>query len=239
MANVTGTFIPLATPFTDDGRTLSEVRMARQVRFWKERGAPGFYLCGETGEFLTVGPSERKAMLEILHRECQGALPIVVNVSSVSTSLSLDLAQHAGRHGATAVFVTPPYFGRYSITEHINHLRAVVGLAGLPVIIADLFGALKEGVGTSFDTLPKVEFAAGTAFDEWKSEAASVHAIMALADLFPEADRALLGAAYLTHGPAVLVKAAFERLEIDMGSPRSPKSALDARELAELLKLAA
>ena len=239
MANVTGTFIPLATPFTDDGRALSEVRMVRQIRYWNERGAPGFYLSGETGEFLTVVTSERKTILEVTHRECQGAVPILVNVSSVSTALSLDLAQHAGRHGATAVFVTPPYFGRYTVSEHINHLRAVVGLAGLPVVIADLFGALKEGVGNAFATLPQVEFATGTAFDEWKSEGASVHAITALAELFPEADRALLGAAYLAHGPAVLVKAAFERMEIDLGSPRSPKSPVDARELSELLKLAA
>ena len=239
MARVTGTFIPLATPFTDDGRTLSEVRVSRQVRFWIERGAPGFYLCGETGEFTTVSTAERKTMLEIVHRESQAAVPICVNVSSLSTAVSLDLAQHAGRHGATAAFITPPYFGRFTTSEIINHLRAVVGLAGISVVIADLFGALKEGFGDAFQTLTQAEFATGTAFDEWKSEAASVHAITALAELFPEADRALLGAAYLAHGPAVLVKAAFERAGTDIGTPRSPKVPLDGRELADLLKLAA
>jgi len=213
--------------------------MVRQVRFWLEREAQGFYLAGETGEFTTVGASERKAMLEIVQRECQSAVPILVNVSSLSTALSLDLAQHAGRHGATAAFINPPYFGRFTGKELINHLRAVVGLAGLPVLIADLFGALPDGFGDAFDTLPQVEFAAGTAFDEWKSEAASVHAIIALGELFPDVDRALLGAAYLTHGPAPLMKAAFERIGIDIGSPCSPKSPMDVRELVELLNLAA
>src|ERR1700722_16717175 len=76
MAKVKGKYIPLTTAFTDDGRTVSEVRMARQVRFWVEREAPGFYLFGETGEFLTVVTSERKAVLEIVQRECQGSVPI-------------------------------------------------------------------------------------------------------------------------------------------------------------------
>ncbi|MHB8635453.1 MAG: dihydrodipicolinate synthase family protein [Fimbriimonadaceae bacterium] len=239
MANLTGAYIPLATAFTDDGRSLSEVRMIRQVRGWIERGAAGFYLAGESGEFLTVSTAERKAMLEVVHRECQGALPLVTNVSSLSTAVSLDLAQHAARHGAIAAFVVPPYFGRYTAKEILNHLRAVVGLAGLPVVIADLFGALTEGFGDTFKTMPQVEFATGSGFDEWQTEGASVHAVTALADLFPEVDRVILGAAYLEHGPAVLIKAAFERLGTDIGSPRSPKRPLDARELCELLNLAA
>lgn len=239
MAHVHGSFIPLATPFTDDGRALSEVRVSRQVRFWIEHGAQAFYIGGETGEFLTVVSSERKAMLEIVHRECQGSLPILVNVSSLSTALSLDLAQHASRHGATAAFITPPYFGRFTPVEILNHLRSVVGLAGLPVIIADLFGACKADYAAEFATMPQVEFAAGTAFDEWKSEFASVHAIMALAQLLPEADKTLLGQAYLAHGPAPLIKAAFERHGLDIGYPRSPKNGIDACELNELLQIAA
>jgi hypothetical protein len=228
MAKVKGKYIPLTTAFTDDGRSLSEVRMARQVRFWMEREAPGFYLFGETGEFLTVVTAERKAVLEIVHRECQGRIPIVVNVSSLSTALSLDLAQHAGRHGAAGAFIAPPYFGRYTAREIVGHLRAVVGFAGVPVIIGD-----------AFDTLPQVEFATGNSFDEWNSEEASVHAIATLIELFPDTDRGLLGAAYVEFGPAVLIKAAFERLGTDLGTPRSPKSVLDARELTELLQLAA
>ncbi|HLK16943.1 MAG TPA: dihydrodipicolinate synthase family protein [Fimbriimonadaceae bacterium] len=239
MAYVRGNFIPLATPFTDDGRALSEVRMVRQVRFWTERDAAGFYLCGETGEFCAVGPSERKAMLEIILRECASSVPILVNVSSLSTALSLDLAQHAGRHGAAAAFITPPYFGRFTPKEIINHLRAVVGLAGIPVVIGDPFGAMKEGFGDAFDTMPKVEFAKGSSFDEWETEDASVHAIRVLAEFFPDSPHATLGAAYLTHGPAALVKAAFEHQGIELGTPRSPKAPLDGRELSELLQLAA
>lgn len=239
MALVNGTFVPLATPFTDDGRALSEVRMSRQVRFWLEQGAKGFYIAGETGEFTTIVSSERKAMLEIVHRECQGTVPIVANVSSLSTAMSLDLAQHAARHGATGAFLSPPFFGRFTRSEIVNHMKTVVGLAGLPVIAADLFGSSEEGFDGALATLPQVEFAAGTGFDEWKSEGASVHAIMVLAALYPEADKSLLGRAYLECGPAPLVKAGFDRLGIELGSPRSPKNAIDPPVLAEMLKLAA
>jgi hypothetical protein len=98
---------------------------------------------------------------------------------------------------------------------------------------------MKEGFGDEFSTMPQVEFASGKTFDEWNSEEASVHAIATLAELFPEVDRSLLGTAYIEFGPAVLIKAAFERLGTDLGTPRSPKAVLDARELTDLLQLAA
>src|SRR5690348_16428840 len=98
MVNLAGTFVPLVTPFTDDGATLSEVRIARLVRHFAGQGVAGFVVCTDTGEFTTLSFAERKSMLETTLRESQGALPVLTNVSTLSTSASLDLTQHAARH---------------------------------------------------------------------------------------------------------------------------------------------
>ena len=64
MLELAGRFVPLVTPFTDDGSTLSEVRLARLVRFYLDRSVEGLALATETGEFGTLSQDERKQLLE-------------------------------------------------------------------------------------------------------------------------------------------------------------------------------
>src|SRR5438477_12684261 len=113
MLGLAGLFAPLATPFTDGGETVSEVRLARLVRHLLAQGIAGLACCTETGEFITVNTSERKQVLEIVIREAHGT-PVLAHCTRLGTSQTLDLCQHAARHGAKAAVVMPPYFGRYS-----------------------------------------------------------------------------------------------------------------------------
>src|SRR6185436_2306742 len=90
----------------------------------------------ETGEFITVSTAERKQVLEILLREAHG-VPVLAHCTRLGTAQSLDLCQHAARHGARAAVIMPPYFGRYSEEEIEQHLRLIAQHAGLPVIVVD------------------------------------------------------------------------------------------------------
>jgi hypothetical protein len=156
MLEITGRFVPIVTPFTDDGATVSEVRLARLLRFYVKNGAEGFMLASETGEFSTLSGSERKHLLELTQRDIQGALPVVTNVTTLSTSSSLDLAQHAARHGARAVVLIPPYFGDLTQAEHIAHVRVISSHSNLPILLADPKGALKEEATAAISHFPNV-----------------------------------------------------------------------------------
>src|SRR5689334_12427820 len=95
-----GSFAPLVTPFTDEGSSISEIRIARLIRALREKGVEGFALATETGEFSSLTLAERKNLVEIAMRETQQSMPLIVHVTASATSSVLDLAQHAERHGA-------------------------------------------------------------------------------------------------------------------------------------------
>jgi dihydrodipicolinate synthase/N-acetylneuraminate lyase len=145
-------------PFTDDGRGLSEVRLARLVKHQIESGIDGFVLGTDVGEFTLMSFSERKQILEWMLREAQGR-PLIANASTLSTAASMDLAQHASRHGARAVLLMPPYYGAFTAQEHIEHIRMIAKLGGLQVILLDPYGRLSETVRQATSSIPGVTWA--------------------------------------------------------------------------------
>jgi hypothetical protein len=159
MPNVAGNFVPLITPFTDDGSTVSEIRLARLLRFYLGRGVVGFALATETGEFQTLSLAERKAFVELVARETHNAIGLAVNATTESTSFSLDLAQHASRHGARAAVICPPISGHLDQREHVDHIRMIASHAGLAVIVVDDRSVLQEGAVGEIAKLPNVHLA--------------------------------------------------------------------------------
>lgn len=159
MFELAGRMTPLVTPFTDDGASIGEVRIARLVRFYAERGAEGFAIATDTGEFTTLTFTERKQVVEWVQRSCQGSLPLVVNASTLATSSSLDIAQHAARHGARAVLLMPPYYGQFSQAEHVEHVRVVSAYSKLPVVVVDAQELLQEDAKTNISHIPNVHMA--------------------------------------------------------------------------------
>ncbi len=142
MASVAGLLVPLVSPLTDDGSTLSEIRFSRMMRHYAQQGPGGYVVCSEAGEFWSLSLPERKDLAEWALRESQG-LPVVVNVSAATTAASLDLCQHASRHGACAVVITPPPFGRLTAQEQLSHLRTVSRYGNIEMFVADA-GLLDE-----------------------------------------------------------------------------------------------
>lgn len=128
--------MPLVAAFTDDTSTLSEVRVARMLRFHIDRGAKGFMVNGETGDPFQLAHSERKQLLEWVIRDA-GGLPVWVNISATTTAGVVDLCQHASRHGAKGAVVCPPPVGRYAAHEAKGMLMAVSRHGNLQAMFAD------------------------------------------------------------------------------------------------------
>ncbi|HEY3782701.1 MAG TPA: dihydrodipicolinate synthase family protein [Fimbriimonadaceae bacterium] len=156
MQTLEGLFAPLVTPFTDDGSTVSEIRFARQIRYLLEQPVDGFAIGTECGEFTSVSSSERKQLLEWGLRMTTGR-PIMVNVSSMNTTMSLDLAQHASRHGARAVILMPPYYGTFTAEEIIGFIRNVSHYSNMTTVVVDplqvITSEVRAGLQDSHDLL--------------------------------------------------------------------------------------
>jgi len=128
--------VPLVTAFTDDTVTMSEMRMTRLVRYYRDSGVKGFVVGTEMGEHLALSHAERKELLELVVREARD-LPVIVNATSFTTALMLDLSQHAERHGAVAVVFRSPV--SYALTDdEARSLSASMRRhSGLPVSLID------------------------------------------------------------------------------------------------------
>jgi len=260
MQKLEGLFAPLVSTFTDDGSTVSEVRFARQIRFLMEAGVDGFVVCSETGEFTTLGQSERKGIVELLMRG-GGGKPVLVHVSTLSTSSSLDLAQHAARHGARAGILMPPFFGTYTADEVISFFRPIVKRGDLPIIAVDPQQLLTDEIREALRDLPDLVFAtplnnllqgdstSGKGLsdsDEFIVQAAVTSPLallrpnmMRAAVAGSEVDLAKLVILEETLGRARVSKAGLEALGLEVGPPRPPLKPLTGMVVQALKTLLA
>lgn len=238
MLNISGLFAPLATPFTDDGHQISEVRLARQIRWLLGEGISGVVVASDTGEFGACGIQERKSLLELVLRECAGRAAAIANVSSLSTSVSLDLAQHAGRHGARAAVLMPPYYGKYDEEEVAGFFSAVARYAGIPVIVVDPSGVLTPGVRDASAENPSLLWARPMA-ERDLGAVALLEGRTATDEFMIEG---VVASPLATVAPAQMIKVLAKSGEsldvlVKLGRmysrPRMVKAALDARNLSQ------
>lgn len=243
MQTLEGLFAPLATPFTDDASSVSEVRLARQIRLLNEFEIEGFVVASDCGEFGTLTYSERKEMVELVAR-LGGGKPFLAHVSSLSTAISLDLAQHAARHGARGVIVMPPYYGSYTAEELIGFFSALTRYGDLPTIIVDPLESVTADVKAGLAASPQIVFA--QSLKEIKQSALSCYKGLTSSDEFAvgkmvcsplallrpaQVSSALKGGAVdlakliileETLGRARVSKTGLEALGIEVGPPRPP-----------------
>ncbi|MFI5385686.1 MAG: dihydrodipicolinate synthase family protein [Fimbriimonadales bacterium] len=254
MLGLSGLYAPIVSPFTDDGGSVSEIRLARLVRHLLEHGVAGFVCCTETGEFTTVNTGERKEILELLVREAHG-VPVLAHCTRLGTAQSIDLCQHAARHGAKAAVVMPPYFGRFSDEEIEQYIRRVVQHAGLPVIVVDPSHLVRSSIKEKLENLAALHYAEttegafrtrfavdpiGAGSDEFVFEDAVVSPLVQIdpkaaqdpgVNLRPIAQ--MIGA----YGRPRVAKAALNERDIEVGPPRSPVLPLPHEQCQELAAL--
>lgn len=159
MIDISGPFSPLLNPFTDDASALSEVRLARYVQRMLSYGVAGFVANTDLGEFFSTSFSERKTVLELIIRESRGQVPVIAHCTTLNTGASLDLAQHAERHGARAVLLAPPYYGDFHDDELIHHYQIVSHYCKLPILVVDPLNRLNAECRQKIGELPSINFA--------------------------------------------------------------------------------
>lgn len=230
MVTVVRNLAPLPAAFTDDGE-LGEVRHAKMVRALLDRGVEGFLVGSPTAQRDALRFAERKLALEWTLREAVGR-PVVVDVSSASTAGSLDLAQHAHRHGATAAVLVPP--GGLSAAEREGHLATVRRLTDLPIWSEELSDPA-PWLGLDLpDALRWVDA------DHWACEQGTEALVAGVAafTLGLEPDRRLsLLALARSRGTKRVARALLGTLGLELGAPRAPVLPLDAESLAMLERL--
>ncbi len=119
------------TPMHADGRLHPEV-IAQQAASLRENGVTAAFICGTTGEGMSLTGEERCLVAERWRQEAD-SLKVIVNVSHASAGDARALAAHAARIGADAFATMAPCFFRPARLEELVAYCAEVA-SGAPAL---------------------------------------------------------------------------------------------------------
>lgn len=108
------------TPFDEKGelkRSVIEPYSDLMASF----GMTGVFICGTTGESLSLTVEERKLVLEAWIEQARGRFKVIAHVGANSLKEGIELAAHAQRVGADAIGAMAPAFFKPATVKDLIH----------------------------------------------------------------------------------------------------------------------
>lgn len=135
----TGLFVPLITPFTDDGE-LAPDALGALARHVLDQGATGIVALGTTAETPTLTESERSRILDICAGVCEERSAVLIaGTGSNDTARSIEALERLERwpHVGAALSVVP-YYSRPGEAGVIEHFSRLAQASPVPLIIYNI-----------------------------------------------------------------------------------------------------
>lgn len=126
----------LLTTFREDG-SLDPLSQTRLVHYLLEAGVHGLGLFGNAGEGYALSERERRELLELVLREVNGRVPVVVSTGHTGTDVAARMSREAEDLGAAAVMVLPPYYLRPDADGLLRYYGAVSAAVRIPIMVQD------------------------------------------------------------------------------------------------------
>jgi 4-hydroxy-tetrahydrodipicolinate synthase len=139
-----GVYIPLVTPFTDDGSVALDA-VTLLCHEYLDAGASGIVALGTTGEATALTAEEKRAVIDACATVCtERSAQLIVGCGTNNTAATISAAEAlAGTPALTATLIVVPYYVRPSEAGIVAHLRAVADASPVPVVIYNI--ALRTG----------------------------------------------------------------------------------------------
>lgn len=125
-----GLFAAVYTPFDHAGEVHVDC-VGLMVDWLLRRHVSGLYVCGSTGEGMSLTGDERRRVAEAYVAAAGGRVPVFIQVGHNSLHEARALAAHAQSIGATAVSATCPSYFKISSVRNLVDSMAVIA-AGAP-----------------------------------------------------------------------------------------------------------
>lgn len=106
------------TPFNKDG-DLNLSAIEHYADRMADSKMTGMFICGTTGESLSLTIDERKQTLEKWVESAKGRFKVIAHVGCNSVREAIDLASHAEKCGADAIAAMPPCFFKPSNVKNM------------------------------------------------------------------------------------------------------------------------
>jgi 4-hydroxy-tetrahydrodipicolinate synthase len=134
---LTGTIVPLVTPFAAD-ESFDALAMGRLIDYVLDQGADALMATALTGEGPLLSARETLAVWEAVFEKADGRRPIVPTVISTTTRRAISLVQAAEERNAAAAMVAPILPELYAGRSHDDVYAFYADIAAatsLPIIL--------------------------------------------------------------------------------------------------------
>ena len=131
-----GILAPVATIFGDDGE-LDRVAFAANLGVYAVSELDGVVLLGSNGEFATLDPHEREAVVETGVEAIAGRRIVMAGTGAESTRRTIEQTRHAAAAGVDfALVITPHYYKtRYDRAAMVRHYQMVAESSPIPILV--------------------------------------------------------------------------------------------------------
>ena len=133
MPKLEGLIAATYTPMHEEGGLRLD-QIPRMVDYLLESKVLGVYVCGSTGEGMSLSTEERKLVAEAYIRTVAGRVPVIVQVGHNSIEEAKHLTAHAAAAGADIISATCPSY--FKVNDEATLIRCMCEIAssapGLP-----------------------------------------------------------------------------------------------------------
>lgn len=135
--NLSGTFLPVSTPFDPVTGDVDIVAFRSNLREWFKQPLSGILIAGSTGESVFLDEAERIALLEAAADVVPQEKVVIAGTGSEATRHTIHLTRQAAEAGADAVLVSPPAYFKGAMTPSVlaRHYQAVADASPVPVVV--------------------------------------------------------------------------------------------------------
>ena len=131
-----GIYVAMMTPFEDGN--IKEAVVCQMVDFVIEKGVHGIFPISSVGEFIHLDFEEKVYLMQIVHDQARGRVPVTPGIASTRPKDCIRLAQKAQEIGCEAVVVAPPYYYPISQDNMERHFEMISDAIDLPIILYNI-----------------------------------------------------------------------------------------------------
>jgi 4-hydroxy-tetrahydrodipicolinate synthase len=150
MFEMTGSWVALITPYTEDDR-IDVAGFHRLIDFHAAHGTDGLILCGSTGEPSLLTTAEKQQIFDQVLPHARGKIPVFVGTTCGSTAETVELSGYAAQAGAGGLLLIVPPYAQPPQDAIYRHFRTVAETVDLPVAIYN--NPSRVGVNIDADTV--------------------------------------------------------------------------------------
>lgn len=150
---ITGATTALITPFKNG--SLDESTFAKLIQRQIDNNIDAVCPVGTTGESATLSHDEHKRCIEIAVEVCKNSkTKVLAGAGSNATHEAIDIAIHAEKCGADALFSVSPYYNKPSQEGLYQHYKAIASAIKIPFMLYNVPG--RTGLDILADTVKRL-----------------------------------------------------------------------------------